>query len=140
MASDGQQVAAIGRELRALAAGATRDIARGVMDAAIEGTRVDTGLTAANWLASRRAPRTEPVGNRSASGVAAAQAAQEASRGELDAFTLADGKLYISNAEGNAERLNDRTDPGFVQRAIGRGVAAGSAAATIRAALASRRR
>ena len=45
-------------------------------------------------------------------------------RAEIDAFILADGKLYIANAEGNVERLNDGRDAGFVQRAIARGVAA----------------
>lgn len=132
MPTEKAQAAAIVRDLERLAEGAVRDIGSAVMSELVANTRVDTGLTQANWLASRRAPRAEPVGNRSPAGVAAARAAQDASRGELDAFKLGDGRLYISNAEGNAERLNDGLDAGYVQRGIVRGVAVGSALASAR--------
>lgn len=142
MASEKAQLAAIARELRQVTAGTVRDIGRGVMDAAIAGTPTASGLTQANWIASRGRPVSEPVGTRSRSGVAKAKAAQEASRAELDAYELANGALNISNAEGNVERINDggtANAPGFVQRAIVKGLAVGGAAATARAAAASRR-
>ncbi|MCY4469456.1 MAG: hypothetical protein OXC08_12100 [Thiotrichales bacterium] len=139
-ADERAQAAAIAREVRELAESATKDIATGVMDAAIAGTRVATGLTRGSWAASRGAPRAEGVGDRTASGVATARASQERSRSEIADYDLDDGKLFVSNPEGNAERLNDGIDAGFVQRAIRQGVAVGGAKAAVRAAAASLRR
>ena len=142
-ASERAQAARIGRELRRVAEGTVRDIAGAVLDAAIDGTPVDSGLTAANWRASRGRPVSRSVGGRSPSGVAKAETAQAESRGEIDAYSLSDGTLSIGNAEGNVTRINDggtANAGGFVQRAIRRGLASGGAKAAARAAGAGRRR
>ena len=119
-ADEKRQLANIQRELAGVVSVAVKGIATGVMDAAIETTPVDTGLTQASWRASQRLPASRVVGDRSQSGVQTARAAQEASRAKI--ATWKSGTLHVSNPEGNAERLNDGHSPqepaGFVQRAI----------------------
>lgn len=141
MASEKQQIANIQRELAGVVAVAVKGIATGVLDAAVATTPVDSGLTRANWQASAGKPVTRAVGNRTASGVARAQTAQDASRAAIAGWTR--GTLSIGNAEGNVTRINEGATanaPAFVQRAIRRGVAVGGAKAIAAARAASRRR
>ena len=142
-AADKAQLAAIQRQLRGVVSVAVRGIATGVMDAAIETTPVDTGLSAASWQAKQGGPVTDATGDRTPGGVAAARSAQSASR--LQIGTWERGTLSIGSAEGNVARLNDGnvsgrlSSAGFVQRAIRRGLAVGTVKARQAATAASRR-
>ena len=78
MPNEREQARAIAHELQRHAERATRGVAGAVMSELVESTRVDTGLTRANWIANRQAPRAEPVGSRTAAGVAEARRAQSA--------------------------------------------------------------
>ena len=131
-----RQIAAIGGELRGVVEGAAKDIARSLMTELPATTPKDTGLTAANWRASRGRPVSEPVGSRSASGVASAKGAQDASRAEIDRFKLGDGTLNVSNPLPSAEALNrgssSQEPAAFVQRGIAKAVATAKVKATAR--------
>ena len=139
MPNEKQQAAMLAKQLRAFAERAVRDIGRGVLDEVAASTPRDTGLTAANWRASVGVPVADPVGNRSDSGVAAAQAAQDISLSVIAGYGLEDGALYVANPLPSAAALDggsSRQEPaGFVRRGISKAV--GGAAA--RAALGGRR-
>ena len=136
-----RQIANIGRQLASVVSAGVRGIATGVLDDVVENTPRDTGLSAASWRAKLGGPVTDVVGDRTASGVAQAQAAQDASRAQIP--TWKKGTLSIGSAEVNVLRLNDgssRQEPaGFVQRAVRKGVAEGTVAARRAATAASRR-
>ena len=125
--TDRQQIDKITAELNGVVESATRDIARSLVTELPAVTPRDSGLTAANWRASRGRPVHEPVGDRSASGVGSAKAAQAAGRGEIDSFKLGDRTLHVSNPLPTARALNDGSSTqeprGFVQRSIQKAVA-----------------
>ena len=137
------QIADIGRELSTLVEGATRDIGRSLIAELPAVTPRDTGFTAASWRASRGRPVTAPIGSRSASGVASARAAQDASRSEIETFRLSDGTLHVANPLPNAEALDRGTSSqeprAFVARAIVKATASAAAAAAVRGAVGRRR-
>ena len=137
MASEQEQARRIGRELRRLVEGATRDIGRSLIAELPAVTPRDTGFTAASWRASRGRPVTAAVGSRS--NVGAAKAAQDASRGEVDRFTLRDRTLHVSNPLPNATALNagssSQEPRGFVQRAVVRSLTLAKVQTSARAAV-----
>ena len=141
MASEREQAARIMRELRGLAEGATKDIGRSLISELPAVTPRDTGFTAASWRASRGRPVTAPVGSRS--NVGAAKSAQDASRGEIDRFTLGDRTLHVANPLPNATALNNgssKQEPAsFIQRAITRSLTLAKASTSARAAVGRRR-
>ena len=141
-ADEKRQLANIRRELRGVVGVAVRGIATGVLDEVVANTPRDTGLSAASWRAKQGGPVTDVVGDRSPSGVAQAQSAQDASRAEIATWTK--GTLSVGSAEVNVLRLNDGHSPqepaGLVQRAIRAGVAVGTVKARQAARAASRRR
>ena len=141
MPTEREQAARIMRQLTGIVEGAVKDIGRGVLVEVASTTPRDTGFTAASWRASRGRPVTAAVGSRS--NVGGAKAAQDASRGQIDAFTLADGTLHVANPLPNAEPLNNgsssREPSGFVQRAIVKATASAAASAAVRGAAGRRR-
>lgn len=84
------------------------------------GTPVDTGWARANWLASVGQSVKKPSG--SPETVSVAEADQQAGLGQVLAFRLGAGSVFISNNVPYILRLNDghsqQAAPGFVQRAI----------------------
>ena len=140
-ADEKRQLANIQRELAGVVGVAVRGIATGVLDEVVRTTPRDTGLSAASWQAKIGGPVTDVVGDRSPSGVARAQTAQDASRLLIPTWTK--GTLSVGSGEVNVLRLNDGHSPqepaGFVQRAIRKGVAEGTVKARRAATAASRR-
>ena len=119
-ADERAQIARIRGELRTVAAGAVRTIARGVLNSAAESTPVDTGASAASWRAHPRP--AGPVVRRSRRAVRAAKAAQTASAEKLAGYKLAQGPVNVGSAQPGVEQLDagrsTKEPAGFVQRAI----------------------
>ena len=122
MPNERQQAARIEAELRGVVETAVKDIGRGVLDGLASTTPRDTGFTAASWRASIGQPVEDVVGNRTSGGVAAAQAAQDASRSGIGSYALAAGPLFVASPLPSAGALDQGTSAqepaGFVQRAI----------------------
>ena len=143
MPSEREQAASIMRQLTGIVEGAVKDIGRTVLVEVAKTTPRDTGFTANSWRASRGRPVTAAVGSRSASGVASAKAAQDASRSEVDRFKLSDGTLHVANPLPNSTALNNGSSSqeprGFVQRAIVRSLSLAKVTTAARAAAGRRR-
>ena len=118
-----QQIAQIGRELRAAAEKAVTGIPLNLQSDLVEVPPKRTGYTASNWIPRVGQPQEEPVGTIGRRGVAAANAGADRGCAALSADRLEAGKVYVTSAYGNAERLNGGSNSqeprGFVQRSIG---------------------
>ena len=121
-ADEQRQLEEIERELRGLTETAVVKIAS-ELEAV---TPKHTGYTAANWISSVGRPQDAPVGTIGRAGVVTAKAAAEAGRVRVAGYRIEQGSAFVSNAHGNAERLNDghslQEPAGFVQRAIANAV------------------
>lgn len=90
----------------------------------IETTPVDTGWARANWIPGLNPPGTEPLGKPDAIGPASAAQAQGTAA--VAAYTLQQGRIFISNNVPYILILNDghsnQAPAGFIQRAIEKAV------------------
>ena len=113
-----QQVKRIMGELNDVLSGVCIELAVDINRSVARATPKRTGLTAANWIASKGVSKDEPILKKSA-----AVAAQKAGLVSIETFDAArDKKIIISNNLGHISALNagaSRKAPaGFVQLAI----------------------
>ncbi len=124
-----RQVRAIVRGLDRLTERVVTKLTLDVTANLIETTPVDTGWARANWLPSigqptiKDLPRTKPGDSQA---VAGAVAEQNGATARLLAYTLKEGRVFVTNNVPYILSLNDGTSkkapPGFVQQAIARAV------------------
>lgn len=105
------------------------EVGKGVLGALVspppEGTPVDTGLAKSNWVGSKGSPVTSITGSRTK----VSFSAQRAGLRELTSWKIADRNSWITNNLSYIKKLNAghsrQTPPGFVERAVQKGVVAG---------------
>ena len=126
-ADEKRQIAAIGRALEKSAERAVSKIATDVHRELVTGTPKDSGNLAANWIPTTGQPFNSgprPVGFVGAQTGAAHTAVGLA---KLQAYRLTDGPAFVSNRTGYAGDVILDRDPGFVEGAIARAIAAAEA-------------
>ena len=118
-----QQVRTILSELHLLAERSIRKITLDVTANLIESTPVDTGWARANYVPSvgKSFEGTDGTREQALKG-SVSQAQQVSGKGEVLAYKLPQGAVFVTNNVPYVPRLNNVLDPGFVQRAVAKAV------------------